>query len=44
MKTANVKELESADLQSSSMQDQGSTGSFVAMVGCVLSLLMMLCA
>jgi hypothetical protein len=44
MKTANVRERESADLQSSSTQDGGATSSFVAMVGCVLSLVVMLCA
>jgi hypothetical protein len=44
METANVRKCESQDLLASSTQDLGSTGSFVAMVGCLLSLLMMLCA
>jgi hypothetical protein len=43
MKTADAREFESAD-QLSSAQDQGSTGPVVAMVGCMLSLLMMLFA
>ena len=42
MKTANI-EFESADLLSS-IQDPGSTGTFIAMVGCIASLLLMLCA
>lgn len=47
MKTVNVsefeREFESADLLSS-MQEQGSTSTLVAMVGCMLSLFVMLCA
>jgi hypothetical protein len=41
--TANTPELEGADLHSA-MAEDGSTSSAVAMVGCFLSLLMMLCA
>ena len=44
MKTADVSKPDNADLQSSTTQDAASTSSFVAMVGCVLSLLVMLCA
>jgi hypothetical protein len=43
MTTANAREFESADLESS-IEDHGSTGSMVAMVGCAVSLLLMLWA
>lgn len=43
MKITQARELESAGLQSS-MGEEGSASSAVAMVGCMLSLLMMLCA
>ena len=41
MKTANISEFESADELLSSIQDPDSTSTFVAMVGCMASLLLM---
>ena len=44
MRTANVREFEGAELLVSTMEEQGSTSTVVAMVGCMFSLVVMLWA